>query len=133
MNCSEDNRGKFQREDRARQLVRFDGLRYGTITPTDVDMFIEYNGKAFVLAELKHRDAPMPRGQELALTRTVDALSEKAEAVLFVCEHEVDDTSQDIVAADTLVRDVYYHGRWRRVKRITLKEATDSFISFMEG
>ena len=80
------NRGVIQNRERARQIIDFSGLRYGNITPTDIDGCIEYQDKGVAFIEIKHRDSPMPKGQELALTRLVDNNSTAGKrAVLYVC------------------------------------------------
>lgn len=130
MDYSNENRGTFQYDRRARQLIRFEGLRYGNITPTDIDVFAEYHDRAFIFAEIKHRDAQMPRGQGLALTRLVDRLRRGGtEAVLLLCEHDVDDTGDDVYAADVTVNAVYYRGRWSKTRK-KLKEVAESFIDY---
>jgi len=40
-------RGKIEHRDRARQIRDFSNLRYGNITPTDIDGLIEYQNKCF--------------------------------------------------------------------------------------
>ena len=134
MKYNDGNRGKYQNESRARQLIRFEGLRFNNITPTDIDLFMEYHDKAFVIAEIKHRDAEMPRGQQLALTRVVDRIAAtSAEAVLFYCIHQVDNTDDDVYAAQVFVRGVYYKGVWYKSRKRTLKDAITSFLNFIKA
>lgn len=109
-------RGRFHHPQRARQLLSFEGLRWGTITPTDFDLFIDYQGRAFVLAELKHEDAPLHRGQELAIERVVDAW-EKAgiPALALVASHSID--IGDVTVAHARVVRVRWKGRWVSERR----------------
>lgn len=43
MNYTNENRGKIQNEEFARRIIDFSGMRYGNITPTDIDGVIEYH------------------------------------------------------------------------------------------
>ena len=72
MNYTDDNRGAIQFRERRKQIIDFSGLRVGNITPTDCDGLIEYHNKAYILFEIKHRDAKVPEGQLKALVRSVD-------------------------------------------------------------
>jgi hypothetical protein len=128
----DENRGKIQLRNRARQIVDFSGLRYDNITPTDIDGHIEYHDEAMIFIELKHRNAIIPYGQKLALERNVNnnrAAGKKA--VLFICEHYVDDWKCDIIAANSIVREFYYEGKWYVDGKHTLKQKCDSFIEFV--
>ena len=101
--------------DRAGQIIDFTGLRYKTITPTDIDGAMEYHNKAFALFEMKLEGAPLPRGQVLFLVRIIDALNASGkEAALFICRHNVKDARQDIRAEKTRVESIYYRGKWSR-------------------
>jgi len=55
-----------------RERANFKGLRFGTITPTDIDGLIEFEGKCCIFMETKHGDADLPVGQRLALERNCD-------------------------------------------------------------
>lgn len=128
------NRGVIQNRERARQIIDFSGLRYGNITPTDIDGCIEYQDKGVAFIEIKHRDATMPKGQELALTRLVDNNSTAGKrAVLFVCEHDVDNCEMNIIASRTIVRDIYCNTKWVDGEGRTLKECMDIFIKWVDA
>ena len=130
----DDNRGSIQFPDRARQLIDFSGLRYNKITPTDIDGFIEYHDEAIVFMEFKYGNAELPYGQKLALERLCDSTQKSGkETVVFECEHNVDDCSKDIKAADAIVRRYRYKGHWYPGKQATVKEKLDSFISYVNN
>lgn len=134
MTYSEQNRGKIQFRDRARQIIDFSGMRFGNITPTDIDGFFERRNEIFVFYEFKYGEAIMPYGQALALKRTIDAIAASGrKAALFVCSHDVGDTEQDIDAAKAKVRWYYYDGKqiWEHKGR-NVKEATDAYLAKME-
>jgi len=129
MNYSNENRGIIQNRERARQIIDFSGIRYGNITPTDIDGFFERANEAFVFYELKFREAEMPKGQEVALKRLVDATTKaNKKAVLFLCRHEVEDATKDVNAATAIVEKVYFNGEWYNGNGRTLKELSDSFM-----
>ena len=128
MNYSNENRGKIQNRERARQIIDFSGIRYGNITPTDIDGFFERADEAFVFYELKFHDAEMPTGQEVALKRLVDATrAAHKKSVLFMCRHEIEDAAKDVDAAKAIVKKVYFNGEWHNGDGRTLKEYSDSF------
>ena len=134
MKYEDSSRGKIQYRDRARQLIDFSGLKYGRITPTDIDGFLEYKGKAFVFYEYKLADVEMPYGQSLALTRMVDVLSTaEKEAVLFLCRHNETNPNKDIVGSNAIVERVYWHGKWYPGGHHTVKQQTDKYIEWING
>lgn len=125
-------RGVIRHRDRKRQIVDFSGLKYGTITPTDLDLLIDYHDEAFVYGELKHRDAKLDYGQKTALTRTVDRIRKSgARAVLFVASHCIDDPREDIPADLCTVRARYENGDWQHVDgEPTLRAVIDEFLGY---
>lgn len=126
------NRGKYQFADRARQLIRFDDMIFGNITPTDIDGLIEYHNKAFILYEFKHGDAEIPKGQKLALERMVDAFTKSGKkAVAFLCKHSVDNPDKDIRAADAIVKSIYWNGAWHSTNGITVLEQTKNYLKWI--
>lgn len=132
MNYTDENRGKIQNKERARQIIDFSGIRYERITPTDLDGFFEWHDKIFVFYEMKLNGATMPHGQRLALERLVDGLRKAGKfPVLFLCEHNVNDCSQDIVASNTVVKSIYLgDGLTRPGHGLTAKQATDIWIKW---
>jgi len=123
----------IQNRNRARQLIDFSGIRIGNITPTDIDGCIEYRNKALVLFEMKRRGAEIPKGQELALTRIIDNhRAAGKQAVLFICEHDVDDWNEDVDAARTTVRKFYWNFEWHDGRDVLLKDKINNFIRFVD-
>ena len=108
-------RGLIRNREFAQQIRDFSGLRWGKITPTDIDMFVEFGGKLFVLAEGKHGSAHLPFGQRLAFERLVDALHDPPAriSVGLIVAH---DTTGDIDFAQLPVRAIRYRGKWRPPK-----------------
>ena len=50
-----DKRGKIGNRRRALQIRDFTGLRWGNITPTDIDALIDFGDKVFVFIEVKKK------------------------------------------------------------------------------
>jgi len=126
------SRGKIQNRERARQIIDFSGIRYGRITPTDIDGYFEYHDKAFVFYEYKLVGGECPRGQKIALERLADAVTDSGkEAVIFLCRHAVEDTRKDISASNSIVESVYYRGKWKNGDGRTVKQYTDSFMNWV--
>lgn len=135
MNYENDNRGKIQYRDRARQIIDFSNLRYGNITPTDIDGLIEYHDKAVLFLEYKYLDAEMPRGQKIAYERIVNDIqrNKDKDCALFVCSHDVHDCNQDIDASKAVVMKIYWHGEWIGGKEKTVKEHADNYFKWIDN
>lgn len=133
MTYDDSNRGKIQYQDHARQLLIYEGMTFGRITPTDIDGVIEYHDEAVILYECKHADAEIPRGQKIALVRIIDDLqAANKEAILLICEHHI--ARGDIRLANTIVREVYYKGSFHVPhNRTTAKEMTERFLNYVDN
>ena len=133
MNYDENNRGIIQYRGRKKQIVDFSGLRYGNITPTDIDSFIEYRDKARVFAEFKYGNAPLPHGQKIALERAANDMQKAGKpAIVCICRHNIADCEVDVPAAETIVSEFYYNGTWHKDGRSTLKQICDRFICWVD-
>jgi hypothetical protein len=120
-------RGVIRNRERAQQLRDFSGLRYGSITPTDIDGFMEFGDRVFIFIESKHAGAPLPKGQRMAIERLTDAISETGRAsIAIVCEHN---THDDIDFANCPVREWRVGRQWVKPdKQYTLRAVIDSFL-----
>lgn len=126
------DRGVIRNREFAQKIRDFSGLRWGKITPTDIDMFVEFSGKLYVLAEGKHGSAQLPFGQRLAFQRLVDALHDPPEriAIGLIVEHH---TEGDIDFAQLPVRESRYQGEWRTPKSpISLLAAINSMRQMLK-
>ena len=131
------DRGVIYNTGRKQQIVSFKNLVYGTITPTDIDMVIEYHNKGYVICEVKYRETPVPNGQKLALERMVIDFGKTKQAIAIVVEHDVENVNEQIDAAQCIVREVFISGKgeskWRPLnRRVNLKQAIDLFIKWVE-
>lgn len=128
-------RGVIENRERARQIIDFSGLRYGNITPTDIDGCIEYKNKAVILLEYKHRNTEMPYGQRLAFERIADDIvSAGKDCVFLLCSHDVDNCEVDIDGANAIVTNIYWHGKNSKPRNgITVGEQIEKYIAFIDG
>lgn len=118
------DRGVIRHRELASQLRDFSGLRFGAITPTDIDGFLEFSDRLFVVFETKHIGRELPRGQRLAIERLIDAIAASGrQAIALIGEH---DTKEDIDFAVCPVREYRYEGKWRKpLSAMTFKDAVD--------
>ena len=119
-------RGKIRNRNIAKQLKDFSGLRFGKITPTDVDGLLEFNDKLYIIIEVKYGDASMPYGQQLAFQRGCDAWqSEKRNAYIIVAHHRTPE-EQDIDVASQVVGSIYHKKQWDRPRiGMTVRQAIE--------
>lgn len=121
-------RGKIRNREQAQQIRDFSGLKWGTITPTDIDGFFEINNEVFVFIEIKFEGRSMPYGQKLALQRLVDILQEDKNAILIVARHD-EKPENDIDTAECQVVRYRFKKKWIEIKKQEkLKDFCDRFI-----
>jgi hypothetical protein len=111
-------RGIIRKRDAARQIRDFSGMRFGTITPTDIDGLIEYHGKAYVIIETKFGDTDVPIGQFKALERMCDDL-QKVKPTLFIIARHNCPPEQDIDFSKCIVEKYRWRGEWVVIKNKT--------------
>lgn len=114
-----DDRGKIHNLGRYRQskLVDFSGLRWGNITPTDIDGFIDFGDKLFIYIEFKLKGTEIADGQRLAIERLCDrCVNGGVQTFGIIAEHEITNTSQTIDAAKTIVIKYRCDREWHEVK-----------------
>lgn len=134
------NRGKILNRDRARQIKDFTGLRFGNITPTDIDGMIEYHDKGYIFIELKLGDTPILFGQRLALERLTDDLSRASKpTICIIAKHNSVNNDEDIDVANAVVSEYRLNGIWHIPQLIfTVRHLIDmhlnkSFGRIIEG
>lgn len=124
-----DERGVIRNRDAALQIRNFSGLRYGNITPTDIDGMIEYHNRGYVLIETKYGDSELPQGQRLALERITDDLRKPSVAI--VASHE---STGDIDVANAIVRELRYQRKWHTTAtQYTVRQIVDRFVVMLDG
>lgn len=125
MTYDDDNKGKVQFDDRFRQMLKFNDIKFKRITPTDIDACVEIHNLLFIFVEVKRDGVELPDGQKLCLERIVNAIDASGKDAIFIeCTHSVYDTSKDIELKDTIVRRAYWKGKTHEAKKkVTFKEA----------
>jgi hypothetical protein len=104
-------RGVIRNREFKRQIVDFSGIRFGNITPTDLDAFMDFGNRLFVFVETKFNGASMPYGQRLAIERLCDACNTPPDrySVAFITSHH---SEGDIDFANTVVTEYRWQGKW---------------------
>ena len=130
-------RGVYKNANRGRQLIRFDGIQYGNITPTDGDVMIEYKNQLWVFGEVKMVGVEVPYGQRLALERlVVDTGKAGKHSIAIIGDHNIRDIMQDVyLAKDVMAREFFSTetNLWRPPKRkMSFTQVMDAYISFFE-
>ena len=121
-------RGKIRNKDYAQILRDYTKLRWGAITPTDIDGFLDFGNKAFVFIESKYKGKSLGGGQKLALERLVDACS--VPSILIVSEHD-SQPGAEIEMSLCLVVQYRMNKRWRFPKeKITVRASIDEFLAY---
>ena len=128
-----NSRGKYEYRNRAKQLLRFDGLNFpGNVTPMDIDALIEFHDKKIVLVEVKLGKTPVPDGERKAIERMVrDFAKANKDALAIVAEHTVFNTNEDVYMKECMVREVLFGKEWvwRAPKEpITVGQAIELFL-----
>lgn len=124
---NDEVRGKITNPDRKRQLIDMTGVRYGKVTPTDIEGFIEMDNLLFVLFELKHADTPFGGGQKLAFLNLVDAIRPPKHAVLIHAKHYTP-VEDEIYAAHCEVVQYRECRKWFPGNGFTLKGLIDEVV-----
>jgi len=126
---TDENRGVIQHDKRARQIVLFDGLRWGKITPTDIDGFLDFGNRLMFFIETKFVGVSLPLGQRLALERLCDATyKHRLKSYAFIAEHNAQQGS-DIILAEAIVTEVRHHGAWLIPReRCDVKMAVEAYL-----
>jgi hypothetical protein len=128
----DSKRGVIRNRSRAQQIRDFHGLKWGKITPTDIDCFVDFGKTVMVFVEYKRGNFELSIGQRLALERIVEAINDcgYVNCICIKAVHDTPDTNNDIDAANALVVSIYDKSRkWNELDGSrTVKETIDSFL-----
>ncbi len=119
-------RGVIRNRKYAQQIRDFSKLRFGKITPTDIDAFLDFQDKVFIFIESKYKDSQLPYGQRLALERLADSTWKSGKHTLLIIASHVKDG--DIEYSSCMVRELRWQGKKYFPKNKTAKQVIDSFI-----
>ena len=135
-------RGQILYLDRMKQPINFNNISIGKIVPCDIDLVcslerkfcIEYHDKAWIFAEFKLRSKNFPTGQRLMHERLVDDLRKTGKpAISILAEHDIDDPTQEVDAAECIVREYYWNGKWHTCDDMKLKDVIFKFVGKVES
>ena len=119
-------RGTIRNRAIANIVRNYLGLRWRNITPTDLDGFIDFGNKCFVIIELKFGQANVPNGQALAIERLADSIEESGKcSIAIVARYE---TCGDIDVAMCIVEKIRFNHRWIQIGKVTVKNLIDRFL-----
>ena len=128
-----EERGKIIQLERFKQTIVFHGMKFDTITPTDMDALIEYKNRLYVFMEVKMVNKQVPTGQKIALKRLADDIHDKP-AFVMIGEHNVFDVTKPINLATCQLREYYFNktGRWNKAKKpITIRESVEILMEIV--
>ena len=135
---SRQERGTFQNEDYAKQIVSFKGMifegrtgRYN-ITPTDIDGVIQLDKEdCAILFELKHQGGAAC-GQKTACEWIVDRIRMAGSNGIFLIAEHNTKYPETIIAKDAIVTNVYWNGKWLKPQNpVTLGDAVTRHIKWL--
>ena len=129
------NNHLFHNMSRAKQLIDFSEIRIGkTIIPTDIDCFVEYHNKAYILGEYKykkyaHKDPELNYGQSTAITIAASDLRMCGKDILlFIATHDTHDTNELVNGADSKVWTYKWNETWECPVDLTVIDLINKFI-----
>ena len=115
----------IKHEDRARQLLNFQGLHKNKIGPADIDFALEVDNKYLILGEVKLEGKEFSAGQEMMLTRTADRWG-RGSVVLYV-RHNTP-VKEQVHLKECRVVKCYYARKWKVPKTLTtVGDAIEAF------
>ncbi len=128
------NRGEFKGAKRASQLIKFEGMRWNNITPTDIDLAIEARG-AYVFGEFKLEGKSLELGQRLALENIAKDIK-PSPCLMFVAEHKTN-WQESIIAKECNVVECRWNGRLLTEIQLSkinnVKHVVDAFLFKTRG
>jgi len=117
----------IRNKEYAARLKDFSGLRFGKISPTDIDGFLDFSDRLFIFVETKYQNSPVPYGQKLALERLCDATqSDTRNSYLLLTSY---DSDGDIDIGETVVKQYRYQRVWHDSPEMTLREVIEILIN----
>jgi len=122
-------RGEIRNKEIARQIRDFSKLRFGNVTPTDIDGLIEFNNCIFILIETKFQKDELPPGQERALVNLVDTIFNASKKGLLIIAIHDKPPEQDIPFHQCQVSRYRSRKNWYSPKKkMMIKNLIDSYL-----
>jgi hypothetical protein len=119
--------GTIVNRERAKQLIKFDGLMYGTKSLSDIDGVLDLGGRAFAFIEVKYKGTPLSVGQRILLENLVDNMSRPTVSIF--ATHTVGAPEEDVIMAECEVAMYYWQGDWVTPEHtLTVGEVLSGFV-----
>jgi hypothetical protein len=97
--------------ERIKQVIDFTGLGSWNLSPSDIDMTLEFDNKYLFLFELKLVWVKVPIGQKLLLERICNCWQKtNDECFVLYCEHNTS-TDEIVSVNNTWIQSIYYKGK----------------------
>jgi hypothetical protein len=120
----------FKYRDTAKVLNNFTNLQYGKVYPTDIDAFIEFGNKVFVLIEGKQDNVEFCGGQKYALERLCDKCHSSESKSLLIVSNNRYLPNNDVDMGNSIVREYRFKQKWYKSNsNITVKALIDKFLN----
>lgn len=131
-------RGVIYNRDKKRRLMTFEGLQFGNITPTDIDAFLDFGGKVYVVIEAKGVGVPVPTGQRIALDRLLFKLAEPpSKAIVVIADTPDGEIEDDVDLGRCCAREVWHIKDSKLVRSPidgdTVRDVVDKFKNWAES
>jgi hypothetical protein len=128
-----EERGKIRNREIAKQLRDYSGLRFGKITPTDIDGFLDFGDKLFIFIETKYGSATLSYGQGLAFKRLCDACANaKRESILIIARHNTS-KENDVDVSKAIVTFIRHNKQWKKQpENKTVRQMIDDIIKWKQ-
>ena len=112
----------------ASTLNNFANLQYGKVYPTDIDAFMEFANKVFILIEGKQQGVELKGGQRYALERLCDKCDDgKSKSLLIVCENRY--LNDEVDLGQSIVREYRSNRVWYSPQlKMTVRNIVDRFL-----
>jgi len=135
MNLNEEpSRDKIRHRERAQQINSFENMNFSRrAIPTDIDGFLEFDGKLFINFEGKYKGKEMMYGQRLSFEHLVQSHKRGGDAAFVILYEHTTPCNEDVVVGEQLVTKVYDSRfcEWRTPTRpIRVQEAIDMIIKY---
>lgn len=100
---------------KARQLLAFDGLKFGLCRPTDIDLSMDWQCKTFVFVEIKSEGTPLTVGQRIHLSGLCDAIRAGGREAYAIVARHATPVGQDVLCSGCRTSAVYQENKWVEV------------------
>lgn len=131
---SENKRGEIFNLEKYKQakLLDFSGLQFERkITPTDIDLIIDFSNKEWVIGEFKTKGTDIPYGQKLCLERLCKNLTLQTKQVLgFIAFHQTSNPNQIIKASECIVTEIWYDNTWKESSPRTVRDLIEKWRQY---